>query len=368
MISEVVGLEPIVDERLIELGYGEWEGKTLAEEEKNDPETFRAWDVDPGQVAPPGGESGLEAQQRVVPFLDFLAARHRQRHVAVVLHKTVCRLAVCHFLGMSPSDYRRRLTMENAALNIVLPHEDGWQLVTFNDTSHLSVYLPPRASGRAESSNRMANKFSHSSRLMKSSIFNEDGVDFARAVDAADEDLFDIGSAAGPCNEDNGTSRDSLVRIARDGKPFQDFIQRRYQLAPPVQSNVDRRGQRCQLGAFRQTGHDQAAGFRQREFHTCDPDCRSKAGFGKDPRGSIPGSGEFRRRGLPNGDVLTPRAEQRLHVKLRQKWIAGKDHACGFGLESMACRISPNACRSAARWGMPATLVNSASNLGSNSS
>ena len=150
LISQVIGLEPIVDERLIELGYGEWEGKTLAEVEKNDPKTFRAWDADPGEVAPPGGESGLEAQQRVVPFLDFLAARHRQRHVAVVFHKTVCRLAVCHILGMSASEYRRRLVMGDCALNIIQPQDNGWQLVTFNDTSHLSGYHPARASGREE--------------------------------------------------------------------------------------------------------------------------------------------------------------------------------------------------------------------------
>ena len=139
LISESVGLEPILDERLVELDYGQWEGKTLAEIMKNDPRTFRAWDADPGQLAPPGGESGLEAQQRVVSFLDFLAAKHPQGHVLVAFHKTVCRLAICHALGMSPSDYRRRLIMENAALNIIQPREDGWQLITYNDTTHLSA-------------------------------------------------------------------------------------------------------------------------------------------------------------------------------------------------------------------------------------
>jgi probable phosphoglycerate mutase len=150
LISEVIGLEAIVDERLIELGYGKWEGKTLAEVEKDDPKTFRAWDADPGEVAPPGGESGLEALQRVVPFLNLLAARHRQGHVAVVFHKTVCRLAVCHVLGVPPSEYRRRLAMDNAALSIIQPRKDGWQLVTFNDTSHLSDSHQALTSGREE--------------------------------------------------------------------------------------------------------------------------------------------------------------------------------------------------------------------------
>jgi broad specificity phosphatase PhoE len=138
-ISERIGLEPVVDDRLVELDYGQWEGKTLEEISKNDPKTLRAWQADPGRVAPPGGESGLEVQQRVVPFLDSLAAKHRKGQVAVVFHKTVCRLAVCHVLEMSASDYRRRLIMENAALSIIQPREDGWQLITYNDTSHLSA-------------------------------------------------------------------------------------------------------------------------------------------------------------------------------------------------------------------------------------
>jgi alpha-ribazole phosphatase len=139
LISQPFGLEPILDERLVELNYGQWEGKTLAEIVKNAPKTFQAWDADPAQVAPPGGESGLEAQQRVVSFLDFLAAKHPQGHVLVVLHKTVCRLAICHALGMSPSEYRRRLILNNAALSIIQPQSYGWQLITFNDTSHLGT-------------------------------------------------------------------------------------------------------------------------------------------------------------------------------------------------------------------------------------
>lgn len=146
LISAMTGLEPIVDERLVEINYGHWEGKTLAEIMRDHPAVYKAWRADPGQVAPPGGESGIEAQRRVVPFLEALAAKHGEQHIAVVFHKTVCRLAVCHFLGMSPSDYRRRLTMDNTALNIVQSRDGGWQMVTYNDTSHLSVHPPQSTS------------------------------------------------------------------------------------------------------------------------------------------------------------------------------------------------------------------------------
>jgi len=146
LISESVGLQPVPDQRLVELDYGRWEGKTLAEIMENDPKTYCAWDTDPAHVAPPGGESGLEAQQRAVSFLDFLAAQHPQGHVLVALHKTVCRLAICHVLGMSASEYRRRLILNNAALSIIQSRPYGWQLITFNDTSHLSACHPDRTS------------------------------------------------------------------------------------------------------------------------------------------------------------------------------------------------------------------------------
>jgi broad specificity phosphatase PhoE len=152
IIAAAIRLTPVVDDRLIELDYGAWEGMTFAEVIELDADAFRAWDADPGNVAPRGGESGKQALARVVPFLDELTARHpaERDHVVVVCHKTICRLVVCHALGLSPSEYRRRLSMDNAALNIIqstvhgsaaqpgLPAAAGWRLILLNDTSHLA--------------------------------------------------------------------------------------------------------------------------------------------------------------------------------------------------------------------------------------
>jgi len=140
LIAEVVGLEPVPDRRLVELDYGQWEGRTMADVMENDAQAFRAWDAKPAQLAPPGGEAGLAAQQRIVSFLDFLAAKHQQGRVLVTFHKTVCRLAICHVLGMAPDEYRRRLVLNNTALSIIRSRPYGWELVTFNDTYHLSAF------------------------------------------------------------------------------------------------------------------------------------------------------------------------------------------------------------------------------------
>ena len=149
LIAESVGLEPVPDRRLVELDYGQWEGRTLADIMENDALAFRAWDAKPAQLTPPGGETGLAAQQRVVSFLDFLAGKHQQGRVLVTFHKTVCRLAICHVVGVAASEYRRRLILHNAALCTIQSRANGWQLITFNDTSHLAA-CPPGACGHAE--------------------------------------------------------------------------------------------------------------------------------------------------------------------------------------------------------------------------
>jgi len=148
-IAQSVGLEPNPDQRLVELDYGQWEGRTFAEIIANDAKNFQAWDADPATIAPPGGESGLAAQQRVVSCLDLLAARHPRGNVLVAFHKTVCRLAICHVVGVAASEYRRRLILHNAALCTIQSRANGWQLITFNDTSHLAA-CPPGACGHAE--------------------------------------------------------------------------------------------------------------------------------------------------------------------------------------------------------------------------
>jgi probable phosphoglycerate mutase len=140
IIAQGTGLTPMIDARIVELNYGEWEGKTFAEVKSKSNDAYARWDADPAREAPPGGETGLAGVARIASFLDEMRQRHSagREHVVVVTHKTVCRLALCHALGLAPSEYRRRLSMENAALNIISPSDDGWRVVLVNDTSHLA--------------------------------------------------------------------------------------------------------------------------------------------------------------------------------------------------------------------------------------
>ncbi len=139
LIGAAVGHEPVVDGRLVELNYGAWEGRTFDEIKRSDPDAYRAWDADPASMAPPEGETGFQLVERVTPFLAEMSQRYQQGNVAVVCHKTVCRLMACHIMGVPLSQYRKRIPMENAALNVFAHKEGKWQVVALNDISHLIV-------------------------------------------------------------------------------------------------------------------------------------------------------------------------------------------------------------------------------------
>lgn len=137
VIGQAIGREPVLDNRLVELNYGAWEGQTFEEIKRAAPAVYQAWDSDPGSLAPPEGETGEHLIARVTPFLAELAQRHQAGDVVVVCHKTVCRLLACHIMGAPLAEYRRRIPMENAALNIFETVGENWRVVTLNDTTHL---------------------------------------------------------------------------------------------------------------------------------------------------------------------------------------------------------------------------------------
>jgi probable phosphoglycerate mutase len=147
VIGEAIGCQPVLDNRLVELNYGAWEGQTFEAIKRAAPAVYQAWDADPGSLAPPEGETGVHLIARVTPFLAELAQRHQTGNVVVVCHKTVCRLLACHIMGTPLAEYRRRIPMENAALNIFEAVGENWHVVTLNDTAHLQ----PTTAGHAAS-------------------------------------------------------------------------------------------------------------------------------------------------------------------------------------------------------------------------
>ncbi|WP_437631822.1 histidine phosphatase family protein [Sorangium sp. So ce854] len=69
-----LGAPHAVDERLLEIAYGAWEGRAWSDIERDDPVAYAAWLRDWERLGPPGGESAIEVEARVRSFWRALGA------------------------------------------------------------------------------------------------------------------------------------------------------------------------------------------------------------------------------------------------------------------------------------------------------
>lgn len=110
------GKEVIIDQRLIEVDFGEWEKKTREEFVAENPSSWNVWAEDPTHVrAGATGETGMEVVQRVDDFFKELHVKHSTGTFLVAAHNGVNRLYMAYKLGMPLKNYRQ-LVQENSSI------------------------------------------------------------------------------------------------------------------------------------------------------------------------------------------------------------------------------------------------------------
>lgn len=118
------GLPLEMDPRLMELGFGAWEGKTSSELTRSDPEILARFLSDPLAHAPPGGEPLAEFHERVVAAWCDILETHGGAHVLIVAHAGVIRMAISHVLGV-PLKNHFRTQVPNAGITRIRVERNG---------------------------------------------------------------------------------------------------------------------------------------------------------------------------------------------------------------------------------------------------
>nr|BFF03886.1 alpha-ribazole phosphatase [Streptoalloteichus tenebrarius] len=132
-VAHATGLEPVVDERLCELGFGRAEGMTTAEMEREFPERLAAFRADPVAHHMPEGEDPRVAVDRGTACLLDITERVPEGRVLVVAHGTLLRLVICHLLGIPVSAYRRVFpVVRNTGITELRIRDDVTSLLQFN--------------------------------------------------------------------------------------------------------------------------------------------------------------------------------------------------------------------------------------------
>jgi len=115
-LAERHGLPLYFDDRLREIGFGAWEGKTATELLADDPERLARFWRDPINHTPPGAETLHAFRERITAGWNALLECHAGRHVLVVGHAGMMRMIIREVLEM-PLDRMFRLQVGNAAIS-----------------------------------------------------------------------------------------------------------------------------------------------------------------------------------------------------------------------------------------------------------
>lgn len=126
---------------LQEIAYGQWEGKTVAEVERDYHDDYLRWTADPAWNAPTGGELAGTVAARALRVIEEIRGHHEDGNVLVVSHKATIRIALCSLLGIDVGRFRFRLGCPVGSISVVEFAEHGPLLHALADRSHLGPRL-----------------------------------------------------------------------------------------------------------------------------------------------------------------------------------------------------------------------------------
>lgn len=141
-IADKFGLSVITLDGLNDMNFGEWEGMLVSEVREKHAKVFNEWRYHPESFAVPGGESMDDVQRRVVNTVAELALKHEGQTIALVSHRVVCKVLLCHLLGLDNSHFWK-IAQDNTAVNafemyeVIGTGEKRATVTLVNDTCHL---------------------------------------------------------------------------------------------------------------------------------------------------------------------------------------------------------------------------------------
>lgn len=127
----------VLDPKLREIDFGDWEGLTYKDIQQRDPDRMAAWQSGKLNVSPPGGESLNQLDKRVKSCSDKIKLVQTDESIVVVSHGGPLRVMLCQALNLSPDRYWQ-FRLARASYSDLTGYSKGAILNTLNDTCHLN--------------------------------------------------------------------------------------------------------------------------------------------------------------------------------------------------------------------------------------
>lgn len=136
IILEPSGQRPHPAPELLDIDYGNWQGKSWEAVNGADPVGFTTWRNAPEQAIIPGGEGLASVQARVTRLLHRLQADPPAAPVLLVSHESVNRVLLLTALGLPLSRYWH-LRQAPCCVNRLTLVGDSYAVDCLNETAHL---------------------------------------------------------------------------------------------------------------------------------------------------------------------------------------------------------------------------------------
>lgn len=131
--ADALGLPVQIDERWIELDYGDFDGMLQADVPDD---VWSRWRKD-SAFRPPNGETLDELDGRVRSALSDIFESAKTENIAIVSHVSPIKAAIAWSIGATVGSSWNCL-LHRASISTITIRDQGPAMVTFNNTSHLS--------------------------------------------------------------------------------------------------------------------------------------------------------------------------------------------------------------------------------------
>ena len=129
-IGKRLDLVPEISEAINEIDVGDWAGRDFASLQGD--ARWASWNNARNVMRPPGGETMLEVQARVVGLMEWVRGAHPDQAVVLVSHGDVIKAALLYCLGM-PIDGYRLFDISPASISTLVIGDWGAKVLSLNE-------------------------------------------------------------------------------------------------------------------------------------------------------------------------------------------------------------------------------------------
>ncbi|HUT81363.1 MAG TPA: histidine phosphatase family protein [Candidatus Bathyarchaeia archaeon] len=121
---------------LIDISFGDWEGKRHSEIFAENPQAEHFWNNQPEELVFPNGESWYRVYERVDKF--FKKIREQKEELLVIVsHRVVLNIIMLYLLGLDTKHFWD-FHFDNSSISEITIEKNGkFQIIKTNDTHHL---------------------------------------------------------------------------------------------------------------------------------------------------------------------------------------------------------------------------------------